>query len=42
MPWSYSHTHIGILCHDICILTIPKVHTGLSDVVTQSKRIRTL
>ncbi|KHF97275.1 hypothetical protein F383_35067 [Gossypium arboreum] len=26
-------SHIGILCHDICILTIPKVHTGLSDVL---------
>ncbi|KHG19222.1 hypothetical protein F383_24288 [Gossypium arboreum] len=25
-------SHIGILCHDICILTIPKVHTGLSDM----------
>ncbi|KHG10079.1 Cysteine--tRNA ligase [Gossypium arboreum] len=32
-------SHIGILCHDICILAIPKVHTGLSYVVTQSKRI---
>ncbi|KHG23029.1 hypothetical protein F383_08895 [Gossypium arboreum] len=21
--WSYTKTHIGILCHDICILTIP-------------------
>ncbi|KHG04786.1 Multifunctional CCA [Gossypium arboreum] len=27
-------SHIGILCHDICILAIPKVHTGLSDAVT--------
>ncbi|KHG20741.1 hypothetical protein F383_27935 [Gossypium arboreum] len=35
MPWSYSHTHIGILCHDICILAIPKVHTGLSDVISR-------
>ncbi|KHG16448.1 hypothetical protein F383_21490 [Gossypium arboreum] len=27
--WSYTTTHIGILCHDICILTIPMVHTGI-------------
>ncbi|KHG08844.1 Neural cadherin-1 [Gossypium arboreum] len=27
--WSYMKLHIGILCHDICILTIPMVHTGL-------------
>ncbi|KHF99542.1 hypothetical protein F383_38536 [Gossypium arboreum] len=40
MPWSYSYTYIGILCHDICILAIPKVHIGLSDVVTQSNRTR--
>ncbi|KHG03578.1 hypothetical protein F383_26878 [Gossypium arboreum] len=40
MPWSYSHTYIGILCHDICILVIPKVPTGLSDVVTRSKQIQ--
>ncbi|KHF98075.1 Envelope glycoprotein [Gossypium arboreum] len=39
MPSSYLHTYIGILCHDICILTIPKVHTGLLDVVTRSKRM---
>ncbi|KHG16305.1 hypothetical protein F383_08232 [Gossypium arboreum] len=25
--------------YDICILAIPKVHTGLSNVVTRSKRI---
>ncbi|KHG17829.1 hypothetical protein F383_21740 [Gossypium arboreum] len=37
ISWSYSHTYIGILCHDICILAIPKVHTRLSDVVTRSK-----
>ncbi|KHG20445.1 hypothetical protein F383_24919 [Gossypium arboreum] len=40
MPWSYSHTYIKILCHDICILTIHKVHTGLLDVVTRSKQMR--
>ncbi|KHG00019.1 hypothetical protein F383_38691 [Gossypium arboreum] len=34
--WSYTRTHIEILCHDICTLTIPKVRTGLLDVVTQS------
>ncbi|KHG18618.1 hypothetical protein F383_03983 [Gossypium arboreum] len=39
MPWSYSHTYTEILCHDICILTIPKVHTGLLYIVTRSKRI---
>ncbi|KHG07144.1 Envelope glycoprotein [Gossypium arboreum] len=39
MPWSYSHTYIGILCHDICVLTIPKVHTGLPDIVTRLKPI---
>ena len=33
-------SYIRILCHDICILTIPKVHTGLSDVITRSKRIQ--
>ncbi|KHG29868.1 hypothetical protein F383_11008 [Gossypium arboreum] len=27
--WSYTITHIGILCHDICILTIPMVRTGI-------------
>ncbi|KHG27566.1 Cysteine--tRNA ligase [Gossypium arboreum] len=32
-------SHIRILCHDICILVIPKVHTGLSDVISRSKRI---
>ncbi|KHF97836.1 dna replication complex gins psf1 [Gossypium arboreum] len=36
MPWSYSYIYIEILCHDICILTIPKVHTGLLDVVSWS------
>ncbi|KHG10238.1 Dihydrodipicolinate synthase [Gossypium arboreum] len=35
--WSYMKSHIGILCHDICILTIPMVRTGLLDVVTLSK-----
>ncbi|KHF98449.1 Envelope glycoprotein [Gossypium arboreum] len=35
--WSYTKSHIGILCHDICILTIPMVCTVLSDVVTLSK-----
>ncbi|KHG08259.1 Putative protease AXL1 [Gossypium arboreum] len=40
MPWSYSHTYIGILCHDICILTLPKVYTGFSDVITRLKRIQ--
>ncbi|KHF99312.1 hypothetical protein F383_38334 [Gossypium arboreum] len=40
MPWSYSYTYIGILCHDIYILTIPKVHMGLSDVITRLKRIQ--
>ncbi|KHG18518.1 hypothetical protein F383_26005 [Gossypium arboreum] len=30
-----TREHISeILCHDICILDIPKVHTGLSDVIT--------
>ncbi|KHG16170.1 hypothetical protein F383_20794 [Gossypium arboreum] len=30
-----TRNHISkILCHDICILAIPKVRTGLSDVVT--------
>ncbi|KHG10600.1 Valine--tRNA ligase [Gossypium arboreum] len=33
MPWSYSYITIRILFHDICILAIPKVHAGLSDVV---------
>ncbi|KHF98440.1 hypothetical protein F383_37501 [Gossypium arboreum] len=37
MPWTYLHTYIEILCHEICILTIPKVHTGLPNVVTRSK-----
>ncbi|KHG19001.1 hypothetical protein F383_26281 [Gossypium arboreum] len=23
MPWSNRTSHIGILCHDICILAIP-------------------
>ncbi|KHG26028.1 Centromere/kinetochore zw10 [Gossypium arboreum] len=32
-------SHIGILCHDICILANPKVHMGLLNIVTQSKRI---
>ncbi|KHG30075.1 hypothetical protein F383_02783 [Gossypium arboreum] len=32
-------SHIRILCHDIYILAIPKVHTGLSNVVTRSKQI---
>ncbi|KHG30600.1 hypothetical protein F383_13316 [Gossypium arboreum] len=32
-------SHIEIICHDTCILAIPKVHTGLSDVITRSKRI---
>ncbi|KHG21053.1 hypothetical protein F383_31645 [Gossypium arboreum] len=27
--WSYTKSHIGILCHDICILTIPIVCTGV-------------
>ncbi|KHG17410.1 PHD finger C17D11.04c [Gossypium arboreum] len=27
-------SYIGILCHDICILAIRKVDTGLLDVVT--------
>ncbi|KHG27653.1 hypothetical protein F383_10866 [Gossypium arboreum] len=27
--WSYTKSHIGILCHDICILTIRIVRTGL-------------
>ncbi|KHG16264.1 hypothetical protein F383_20613 [Gossypium arboreum] len=35
--WSYMKSHIGILCHDICILIIPMVRTGLSDVITLSK-----
>ncbi|KHF98340.1 hypothetical protein F383_37607 [Gossypium arboreum] len=38
MPWSYSHTYIKILRHDICISTILKVPTGLSDAVTRLKR----
>ncbi|KHG18969.1 hypothetical protein F383_24207 [Gossypium arboreum] len=33
-------SHTGIICHDICILAIPKIHTGLSDVVIRSKRIQ--
>ncbi|KHG13664.1 hypothetical protein F383_17352 [Gossypium arboreum] len=32
-------SHIRILCHDICILVIHKIHIGLSNVVTWSKRI---
>ncbi|KHG21227.1 hypothetical protein F383_08637 [Gossypium arboreum] len=36
MPWSYSHTYTGILCYDICILAIPKVHMGLLDAITRS------
>ncbi|KHG17453.1 hypothetical protein F383_22627 [Gossypium arboreum] len=32
-------SHIRILCHDICILAIPKVHTGLSNIITRSKLI---
>ncbi|KHG29014.1 hypothetical protein F383_14342 [Gossypium arboreum] len=40
--WSYTRTHIlDILCHDICILAIPKVRTRLSDVVTRLNRTRT-
>ncbi|KHG23405.1 Replicase polyprotein 1ab [Gossypium arboreum] len=27
--WSYTKSHNEILCHDICILTIPRVRTGL-------------
>ncbi|KHG17891.1 hypothetical protein F383_00068 [Gossypium arboreum] len=27
--WSYTKTHIGILCHDIGILTILMVRKGL-------------
>ncbi|KHG26957.1 Putative solute carrier organic anion transporter family member 1B7 [Gossypium arboreum] len=27
--WSYTKTHIGILCHDIGVLIIPMVRTGL-------------
>ncbi|KHG01867.1 hypothetical protein F383_21221 [Gossypium arboreum] len=27
--WFYTKSHIRILCHDICILTIPMVRTGL-------------
>ncbi|KHG13480.1 hypothetical protein F383_19918 [Gossypium arboreum] len=27
--WSYMKSHIRILCHDICILSIPMVRTGL-------------
>ncbi|KHG17134.1 Tetratricopeptide repeat GNN [Gossypium arboreum] len=27
--WSYTKSHIKILCHDVCILTIPMVRTGL-------------
>ncbi|KHG26420.1 hypothetical protein F383_33049 [Gossypium arboreum] len=38
--WSYMKSHIKILCHDICILTIPKVHTGLSNIVTRSIQAR--
>ncbi|KHF98329.1 Solute carrier organic anion transporter family member 1B3 [Gossypium arboreum] len=26
--WSYMNSHNEILCHDICILTIPRVRTG--------------
>ncbi|KHG06521.1 cAMP/cGMP-dependent 3',5'-cAMP/cGMP phosphodiesterase A [Gossypium arboreum] len=35
--WSYMKSHIEILCHDICILTIPMVCTGFLDFVTLSK-----
>ncbi|KHG28424.1 Type 4 prepilin-like proteins leader peptide-processing enzyme [Gossypium arboreum] len=36
-----TREHISeILCHDICILAIPKVHTWLSDIVTRSNRTR--
>ncbi|KHG14003.1 Dihydrodipicolinate synthase [Gossypium arboreum] len=35
--WFYTKSHIRTLCHDICILIIPMVRTGLSDVVTLSK-----
>ncbi|KHG10846.1 Calmodulin-binding transcription activator 4 -like protein [Gossypium arboreum] len=36
-----TREHISkILFHDICILVIPKVCTGLSGIVTRSKRIR--
>ncbi|KHG08610.1 Histone deacetylase clr3 [Gossypium arboreum] len=34
-------SHIGVLFQDICILAIPKVRTGLSDVVTRSNQTRT-
>ncbi|KHG22177.1 hypothetical protein F383_06027 [Gossypium arboreum] len=34
--WSYTISHLGILCHDICILYIHVVRMGLSDVVTSS------
>ncbi|KHG11849.1 hypothetical protein F383_19135 [Gossypium arboreum] len=27
--WSYTKSHNEILYHDICILTIPRVRTGL-------------
>ncbi|KHG21387.1 hypothetical protein F383_27962 [Gossypium arboreum] len=27
--WSYTKSNIRILCHDICILTIPMVRMGL-------------
>ncbi|KHG27676.1 hypothetical protein F383_16241 [Gossypium arboreum] len=33
MTWSYTKSRIEILCHDICILTIPMVRTGLLDAV---------
>ncbi|KHG23224.1 putative trna pseudouridine synthase b [Gossypium arboreum] len=39
MPWTYSHTYIRILCHDICILAIPKVHMGLLDVIAWSNQL---
>ncbi|KHG25491.1 hypothetical protein F383_32824 [Gossypium arboreum] len=26
---SYTKSHIEILCHDMCILTIPMIRTGL-------------
>ncbi|KHG16764.1 hypothetical protein F383_21296 [Gossypium arboreum] len=34
MPTSQPFMTYRILCHDICILTIPKVRMGLRDVRT--------
>ncbi|KHG19917.1 hypothetical protein F383_00493 [Gossypium arboreum] len=42
MPWSYLHITFRNPCHDICILDIPKVHTGPSDVITRSNRTRNI